>query len=110
MNKYLCKVAEVFQLTGRLVVVTDTAYENFDTRDWRHGSTVELKRPDGSTIKTQTWYEMGSPSDFGHPMAFSVEKALTKADIPLGSEVWLVQEKKSKPEQMEKTEQRRHSA
>lgn len=24
MNKYLCKVKEVFQLTGRLVVVSDT--------------------------------------------------------------------------------------
>lgn len=110
MNKYLCKVADVFQLTGRLVIVTDTAYEDFDTKDWRHGSMVELRRADGSTIKTQTWYEMGSPSDFGRPMAFSVEKTLSKAEIPVGSEVWLVQEQQNKPENFENSEQRRHSA
>ncbi len=61
----------MFQVTGRLVVMSDTLYDDFDTRTWRHGSTVELRRPDGSSFKTKAWYEMGST--FGKPMAFSVD-------------------------------------
>lgn len=89
MNKYLCKVAEVFQLTGRLVVVSDTLYDDFDLRDFRHGSTVELRRPDGSSLTTKAWYELYSPTNIGRPMAFSVENSLSKNDIPPGTEVWL---------------------
>lgn len=92
MNKYLCKVAEVFQLTGRLVVVSDTLYDDFDTKNFRHGSTVELRRLDGSIIKTKTWHERYSPTNIGRPMAFSVENTLTKNDIEIGSEVWLIEE------------------
>jgi hypothetical protein len=108
MSKYLCKVDRVYQLPGRLVIVADTLYDDFD-KGWRHGVTVELKRPDGTSLQTQTWMETGSPTNIGRPMAFSVEKTLTKADIPIGSEVWLVQEQQSQPEQFEKPEQR-HSA
>lgn len=91
MNKYLCKVADVFQLTDRLVVVCDTLYDDFDTKSFRHGSTVELRRPDGSVVKTKTWWERYSPTNIGRRMAFSVEETLTKADIPVDSEVWLVE-------------------
>ncbi|MBZ0187885.1 MAG: hypothetical protein K8F91_16685, partial [Candidatus Obscuribacterales bacterium] len=90
MNKYLCKVREVFEVMNRLVVVSDTPCEEFDTRLWRHGSTVELRRPDGSSLTTKTWYEMGTPSDPKRAMAFSVENFLKKSDVPLGTEVWLI--------------------
>lgn len=97
MSKYLCKVDGVFQLTGRLVIIADTLYDDFD-KGWRHGATVELKRPNGTSIQTQTWMETASPTNIGRPMAFSVENSLTKADIPLETEVWLVQEHQSKPD------------
>jgi hypothetical protein len=109
MSKYLCKVDRVFQLAGRLVIVADTLYDDFD-KGWRHGATVELRRTDGTSIRTRTWMETASPTNIGRPMAFSVEKTLTKADVPEGSEVWLMQEQQSKPEQLEKPAQRRHSA
>lgn len=90
MNKYLCKVADVFQVTGRLIVVADTLYDDFD-KEWRHGAEVELRRADGSCIKTKSWHESKWPSNWGRPMSFSVENSLTKEDIPCGTEVWLVQ-------------------
>lgn len=93
MSKYLCKVAEVFQLTNRLVVVSDTLYDDFDSKILRHGSTVELRRPDGSSVLTKTWHERYSPTNIGRPMAFSVEDSLSKTDIPLGTEVWLINSK-----------------
>ena len=92
MTKFLCKVAEVFQLTGRVVVVSDTLYDQFDTRSFRHGSIVELRRPDGTSLKTKTWHERYAPTNSARPMAFSVENSLSKSDIPSGTEVWLVQE------------------
>lgn len=92
MNKYLCKVNEVFQLSGRLVVVSDTLYDDFDTQSFRHDSTVELRRPDGSVLRSKTWRERYVPTNIGRPLAFAVENSLSKADIPPGTEVWLVQE------------------
>ena len=91
VTKYLCKVNEVFQLTGRLVIVSDTLYDDFDISNFRHGTTVELRRPDGSTVKTQTWHERYSPTNLGRPLAFSVSEPLAKADIPVGTEVWLTE-------------------
>lgn len=89
-SEFLFKVAEVFQLTGRLVVVADILREDLENRSWRHGSLVELRRPDGSRVRTKTWSEMMWPSNSGRPIAFSVENSLSKDDIPTGSEVWLM--------------------
>lgn len=51
------------------------------------GDPLELRRPDGTTIKT-TLYGLDWPSPTCGQMGLSVNKPLTQADIPVGTEIW----------------------
>ncbi len=95
----VCRVQKVFQLADRLVLVTDMVGS---LRELTRGGTVELKRPDGSRVRTKTWLELPSPPSDDRPVSFSIEPHFKKADIPDGTEVWL--------EEAELPTERRHSA
>jgi hypothetical protein len=51
------------------------------------GDPLELRRPDGTTMRT-TLYGLDWPSPMCGKLGLSVKKPLTKADIPVGTEIW----------------------
>ena len=55
----------------------------------RVGDSLELRRPHGTAIRT-TLYAFDLPSPARGQCALSVNKPLTKADIPIGAEIWKV--------------------
>lgn len=83
----ICKVQRVFQLHGRLVIVTDKLGA---ISELTHGGIVELRRPDGSVLTTKVWIEMPSPPIDDRPVSFSIEPGYKKSDIPVGTEVIIV--------------------
>lgn len=88
MNKLVCKVSDVFQLKDRLVLQLDMLYDDFAPH-YSSGEALKLHRPDGSIIETKSWPEMFFPTNLGRPACLSVEDKLSRADIPLGTEIWL---------------------
>ena len=89
MSKFLFKVADVFQITRGLVVQADRLYDDLD-QDYGAGGRLMLTRPDGSTVETDSWIERFVPSNFGRPACVLVERTLSKTDVPVGTEVWLL--------------------
>jgi hypothetical protein len=86
----LFKVVDVFQLKDRLVLMTDVVDQ---PDEHKHGDIVELRRPDGKTIRTESWYESHSfaaPPANIPPLCIGIAATLTKADVPIGTEVWSV--------------------
>jgi len=53
------------------------------------GDPLELRRPDGSTIHTML-YGLDWPSPMRGKLGLSVSKPLTKADIPISTEIWKI--------------------
>jgi len=53
------------------------------------GDPLELRRPDGTTIRTML-YAFDWPSPMRGQLGLSVNVPLTKADIPVGTEIWRV--------------------
>lgn len=86
----LFKVVDVFQLKDRLVLMTDAVDHPCEHK---HGDLVELRTPDGKVLRTQSWYEFQSFSALPEkppPVCIGISAALTKADVPIGTEVWTV--------------------
>ena len=86
----------------RLLVVVDDTFEFQDgtlhfsplvaipaLEGVKAGDTLEVRRPDGITIRT-TLYGLDWPSPMCGRMGLSVNKPLTKADIPVGTEIWRI--------------------
>jgi hypothetical protein len=90
MPKFLCKVTDVFKLTGgNLVILTDVLFEDFDQTYWS-GAKVELRTTNGSAIIAESYWMYCTPTNFGKPMSLSLGSHLTKEDVPIGTEVWLI--------------------
>ena len=53
------------------------------------GDPLELRKPDGTTIRT-TLYAFDWPYPMRERCGLSVNKPLTKRDIPVGTEIWRV--------------------
>jgi hypothetical protein len=86
----------------RLLIVVDDTFELQDgtlhfsplvaipsLEGVKAGDPLELRRPDGTTIHA-TLYGLDWPSPMCGKMGLSVNKPLTKADIPVGTEIWTV--------------------
>ena len=86
----------------RLLIVVDDTFEFQDgtlhfsplvpvpaLEGLKAGDPLELRRPDGTTIHT-TLYGLDWPSPMSGEMGLSMNKPLTKADVPVGSEIWKV--------------------
>ncbi|MBX9695304.1 MAG: hypothetical protein K2Z81_23160 [Cyanobacteria bacterium] len=92
MSKFLCKVVDAFKFTdGRLVIVTDVPFEDFDAA-YNMSATIELRCPDGRFITTESSFIYVTPTNFGKPVSLSLGNTLDKSDVPIGTEVWLLEE------------------
>jgi hypothetical protein len=55
----------------------------------KEGDALELRRPDGTPIRTRL-YAFDWPYPMRGQCGVSVNKPLTKTDIPVGTEIWRV--------------------
>jgi len=82
MRRLLFKVEDVFQVRDRGVVLTPGLAERDEYTQL--GDEVELRRPDGSTVRAQiVAFELPSTGT----RAILLEK-IRKDDVPVGTEVW----------------------
>jgi hypothetical protein len=92
MPEFLYKVDDVFDIGGRLTMATPGIPPK--TPGIRNGVAIELRRPDGTIIETQIGsIAIVDPYDPKRPIQFSFPAGLTKQDVPVGTEVWLRDEK-----------------
>ena len=87
MSALLFIVRETFQLERRgLILATDVKQEQTGVR---MGDSIELRRPDGSSlITTITGIERAIPYDPNRTLAVLLPADISKADVPIGTEVW----------------------
>ena len=88
--KLLIVVADIFEFQdGTLHFAPAVPFAVADEARLKQGDHLELRRPDGTIVKT-TLYGL----DFFRPsngkLGLSVNKPLTKRDIPVGTEIWKV--------------------
>lgn len=83
--KFLGNVAEVWQESNHIVVITDLP----DTEaDFRNGDLLELRKPDGSRLQSKGGLILFEPPA---ERPFSVVfTQLSQNDVPVGSQIWLV--------------------
>lgn len=90
--KCFFKVVDLFEIKGRLAVVSDIS----DPGDYRPGEIVEIHRPDGTVLTAQGFVLLYEEPE-GKPFTMFFTN-LVAADIPVGAEVWLRKERPvSKP-------------
>lgn len=85
MPKFLFNIVDTYQ-SGEYVVVLSDIPES--EADYRHGDILELRKPDGSTMQSRSegvFYD--PPAERALSVAFN---GLKKSDVPIGSQVWLV--------------------
>lgn len=91
-RRLLFRVADVFSIPGRGVVIAG------DVVDWpadfrlRVGDPLELARADGGRLRTSVrGIEMFSPFNPSRPLAILLGPGVEKADVEVGAEVWRVE-------------------
>lgn len=85
MSKYLFNVADVWNRTDHVVILSDVPESQLDVRQ---GDLLELRLPDGKKIEVKGAIVMFDPPA-ERPLAVALH-GLTPADVPVGTEVWLV--------------------
>ena len=86
MSRRLFVVQDVFEIRGRGVVMLPGIVVQ-EGELFRHGDPIHLKRPDGSVVESQIGSLVLVTPNPGHEVVILI-KELTKADIPIGTEVW----------------------
>jgi hypothetical protein len=86
----LIVVADTFEFKdGTLHFAPALPHEVAEQVQLKQGDELELRRPDGTTVRTRLYgLDFLTPSH--GRMGLSVNKPLTKADVPVGTEVWKV--------------------
>jgi hypothetical protein len=89
--RFLCRVEDVFEITGRGCVLTPGVSEATpgDIKV-RADDAIELRRPDGSVLHTRIHaleFLDGPGKRSCVPVILPPE--LTKSDVPIGTEIWL---------------------
>lgn len=79
---HLTTVENSFMITGRGLVLVPGLGEN--ARRVQAGARIKLVRPDGSVMHTTI---QGDSFNDGHELLVGPE--VVKADVPVGTEVWL---------------------
>lgn len=91
---FACKVAEVFEFKDSIAVVADRNYKIAK----RGKLGLLLRRPDGSELKATSIpvklsYGLDAPEERKQSIHLEKvdrsKKQITKSDIPIGTEVWL---------------------
>lgn len=108
MFKFFFKIVDTYEQHDYLIVIADTT----DSGDYRNGEVVELHAPDGKCFTLKSHEVLFDPPN-ERPFCLGFQ-GLKKADIPVGSEVWLSEQRpERKPsryyEENPKTE-KRHTA
>ena len=89
--RLLCKVEDVFEITGRGCVLTPGLSETTAADiQIRAKDSIQLRRPDGSVVRTHTHaVEIldGPNKRWCVPVLLPPE--FTKSDVPIGTEIWL---------------------
>lgn len=87
MSRFLFKITDTFWMESiGLVVAADVRVGDVSLSA---GEPIELRRPDGSRLKTEVAaVPMPRPNDPDRPFDFSLPKGVGKADVPVGTEVW----------------------
>jgi len=114
MPKFLFNVLETYTsgtADEYLIVLSDIQEAG---ADYRNDDLLEVRKPDGTVIQSASEYVRYAPAaERNLSVAF---KGLSKRDVPIGSQVWLVNSERSprKPsrhyEEVKKPEAKRHSA
>jgi len=88
----LFKVEDVFDLSGRGCVLAPQIFSNVDVKVHAKDQ-LQLRTPDGKVLDTHiASIELGKPQDGSPCRAFiMLPRELGKEDIPIGTEVWLVE-------------------
>jgi hypothetical protein len=113
MFKKVFTVVDSYEQQNFLVLVADISENSLASSDYRNGETVEFRLPDGSSFSApSTEVLFDPPVDRPFCLAF---KGLRKNDIPLGTQVWINEERPvRKPsrhyEQTKRPDERRRTA
>jgi hypothetical protein len=84
----LIVVADTFEFNdGTLHFVPALPHEVAEQAHLKQGDELELRRPDGTTVRTRLYACDFLTTNHGR-IGLSVNKPLTKADVPVGTEVW----------------------
>lgn len=86
MSKYLFTVAKVWEREGHVIVISEAPALGID---YRFNDVLELRRPDGSSqeVKSET---LIVDSKLPEPPLFVSLPGLKAVDVPIGTQVWLV--------------------
>ena len=94
--EFMFKVEDTFTISGRGVCLIGLRYTQLGRLG--KGDAVELKRPDGTCIRSEVagveWratYAEPRPPMEERRFPVLLSPPLSKADIPIGTEVWLVE-------------------
>jgi hypothetical protein len=86
----LIVVNDIFELQdGTLHFSPAVPSAVIDREHLKAGDSLELRRPDGTTVKT-TLHGLDWPVPFNGRMGLSVKKPLRKTDVPVGTEIWKI--------------------
>jgi hypothetical protein len=86
----LIVVTEIFELQdGTLHFSPLVPSEVIDREHLKVGDPLELRRPDGTVVKT-TLHNLDWPVPSRGKLGLCLNKSLTKTDIPVGTEIWKV--------------------
>lgn len=90
---FVGKVLDTFEIRGRgLVVVTDTTHEQLPVELRLHvGDPLEFRDQNVVVLRTRAaGVEFSDPYSPRQNFGFSLPREVTKADVPIGCEVFLV--------------------
>jgi hypothetical protein len=81
-------VSDVFEFQdGTLHFSPTVPLSMIDRVHLKAGDELELRRPDGTVVKT-TLHALDWPAPFNGKLGLCLDMLLTKTDIPVGTEVW----------------------
>jgi hypothetical protein len=89
--RLLCKVEDVFEISGRGCILTpgfsETAAANLQIRA---KDPIQLRRPDGSMVRTHiNAVEILDSPNRRWCVPVLLPPEFTKSDVPIGTEIWL---------------------
>ena len=92
MAQRLFRVADVFAFdSGLVIVAADCGWNNLPAV-LRIGDAIEFRRSDGTVFRsTIAGIPIGGGTNPNRPFDFSLPRGVTKEQIEVGSEIWLVE-------------------
>jgi hypothetical protein len=91
MSEYLFNIAESFEITGRgLVLASDLKIRQI-SQLVSPGHLLEFRLASGTSFRSRVIsIDLSTPFSPNRPLGFQVEPIVRRADLPIGTAVWLV--------------------